>query len=137
MATASLPEVKERLVIPAVSSSYPTLGANYKQGGYEVDHASKLVRTGKHYYDSKAEIPEGLRMSTAGEEFAIQLALERAGQDPRKAEVFNDLFGRKNGGWYAWQWTETGLRVPKGREAGNYETDAQGKIGRASCRERV
>ena len=79
MAIASLPELKERLVIPAVSSSYPTLGATYKQGGYEVDHANRLVRTGKHYYDSKAEIPEGMRMSTAGEELAIQLALERAG----------------------------------------------------------
>jgi hypothetical protein len=96
-------------------------------GGYEIDHASKLVRTGKNYYDSKAQIPEGHRMSTAGEELAIQLAIERAGKDPRKAEVFNDLFGRKNGGWYAWQWTETGLRVPKGRKADKYETDPQGR----------
>ena len=116
MATTPLPELKERLVIPAISSSYPMLGANYKQVGYEVNHASRLVRTGKHYYDSKAGIPEGFRMTTAGEELAIQLALERAGNDPRKAEVFDDLFGRKNGGWYAWQWTETFLRVPKGKQ---------------------
>lgn len=127
MPTAALPEVKERLVVPAVSSSYPTLGAAYKHGGYEISYANRLVRTGKHYYDSKAEILEGMRISTAGEELAIQLALERAGKDPRKAEVFNDLFGRKNSSWYAWQWTETGFRVPKGREADKYETDTQGR----------
>ena len=127
MAIASLPELRERLVIPSVSSSYPTLGATYKQGGYEVDHASRLVRTGKHYYDSKAEIPEGIRMSTAGEELAIQLALERAGKDTRKAKVFDDLFARGPDKVYMWQWTETGLRVPTDREAAKYETDAQGR----------
>ncbi len=180
--------IERRLVVPAVSSSYPTLGNAYKHGGYEIDHASKLVRTGKHYYDSKAEIPKGMRMSTAGEELAMQLNYEifgeilkratqegirkgggqadlgivdqpevlmsmlrtyaknerekeairyvlsieghdvmKKGADPRKAEVFNDLFGRKNGGWYAWQLTETCLRVPKGRKADKYETDAQGR----------
>ena len=77
MATASLPELTEKLVLPAVSSSYPTLGANYNQGGHEINHAGRLVRTGKHYYDSKAEIPEGMRMSTAGEELAIQLKYEK------------------------------------------------------------
>jgi len=127
MATASLPELKERLVLPAVSSSYPTLGANYKQVGYEVNHASRLVRTGKHYYDSKAGIPEGFRMTTAGEELAIQLALEHSGNDPRKANIFDDLFARGSDKVYMWQWTETGLRVPKGMEASKYEIDAQGR----------
>ncbi|HLD85818.1 MAG TPA: hypothetical protein VI968_04645 [archaeon] len=127
MATASLPELKERLVLPAVSSSYPTLGANYKQVGYEVNHASRLVRTGKHYYDSKSEIPEGFRMTTAGEELAIQLALEHSGNDPRKANIFDDLFARGSDKVYMWQWTETGLRVPKGMEASKYEIDAQGR----------
>src|SRR3989338_5373048 len=127
MATASLQELKERLVLPAVSSSYPTLGANYKQVGYEVNHASQLVRTGKHYYDSKSEIPEGFRMTTTGEELAIQLALERAGNDPRKANIFDDLFARGSDKVYMWQWTETGLRVPKGMEASKYEIDAQGR----------
>ncbi|MBI5060723.1 MAG: hypothetical protein HZB67_00235 [Candidatus Aenigmarchaeota archaeon] len=127
MVTTALPEVKERLVVPAVSSSYPTLGAAYNHGSYEVKYADRLVRTGKNYYDSKAEIPEGYRMSTAGEELAMQLALERIDKDPRKAAVFDDIFGRNNGGWYAWQWTETGLRVPKGRKADAYETDAQGR----------
>lgn len=128
MATVSLPELTERLIVPAVSSSYPKLGASYKQGSYEVDHAHRLVRTGKHYYGSKAEIPEGLRMTTAGEELAIQLAIERADRDPRKAIIFRDLFARGlDEKIYMWQLTETGLRVPKGREASKYETDAQGR----------
>ena len=87
MATASLPELKERLVVPAVSSVYPTLGVAYKHAGGDVNYSRGLVRTGKHYYDSKAEIPEGMRMSTAGEELAIQLALERAGKDPEKDDI--------------------------------------------------
>jgi hypothetical protein len=66
-------------------------------------------------------------MSTAGEELAIQLALERAGKDTREAEIFNDLFARNVDKIYIWQWTETGLRVPKGRRAGKYETDTQGR----------
>src|SRR3989344_3375947 len=127
MATTPLPELKERLVIPAISSSYPMLGANYKQVGYEVNHASRLVRTGKHYYDSKSEIPEGFRMTTAGEELAIQLALEHSGNDPRKANIFDDLFARGSDKVYMWQWTETGLRVPKGRQADAYETDGEGR----------
>ncbi|MBI5061826.1 MAG: hypothetical protein HZB67_05965 [Candidatus Aenigmarchaeota archaeon] len=127
MAIATIPDMKEKLVVQAVSSSYPTLGVNYKQGGYEIEYANRLVRTGKHYYDSKAELPENYRMSTAAEELAIQLALERAGNDPGKAKVFDDLFARGLDKIFIWQWTETGLRVPKGREAGKYETDAQGR----------
>src|SRR3989338_8273112 len=68
-----------------------------------------------------------MRMSTAGEELDIQLAIERAGEDPRKAGVFDDLFARGPDKIYMWQWTETGLRVPKGRKADAYETDAQGR----------
>lgn len=66
-------------------------------------------------------------MSTAGEELAIQLALERGGKDPRKAKAFDDLFARGPDKIYMWQWTETGLRVPNGRKAGAYETDGQGR----------
>ena len=128
MLTATLPEVKERLDIQPASSIYPTLGASYKHSGGTVNYSRNLVRTGKNYYDTKrTEIPTGYRMSSAAEELAIQLALEREGMDPRKAEVFNDLFAGGNGGWYAWQWTGTGLRVPKGREASRYETDSQGR----------
>ena len=49
MTATALSEVKERLILPAVSSCYPTLGANYKKGSYEIDHANKLVRTGEDY----------------------------------------------------------------------------------------
>src|SRR3989344_7702125 len=127
MPTATMHEVKERLVLQPASSTYQTLGNAYKHSGSIVKYSGSLRRTGKHYYDSKAEIPEGMRMSTAAEELAIQLALERAGKDPRKAETFDDLFGRNSGCSYGFQFTETGLRVPKGRKAGKYETDAQGR----------
>ncbi len=181
-----LPELNKRLVLPAASSIYPTLGASYKQGAYEISHTGRLVRTDKHYYDSKAGIPEGLRMTTAGEELAIQLKYEKVANiirrtdereilgknpseladellkyastedereaisyvfreesdamnsvfaqtngilipDPRKSVVFDDLFARGPEKIYMWQWTETGLRVPKGREADRYETDAHGR----------
>src|SRR3989344_9089901 len=127
MPTATMHEVKERLVLQPASSTYQTLGNDYKHSGSIVKYSGSLRRTDKNYYDSKAEIPEGLRMSTAGEELAIQLALEHAGEDPRKAKVFDDLFARGPDKVYMWQWTETGLRVPKGREASKYETDAQGR----------
>src|SRR3989344_5903137 len=127
MTTATMPEVKERLVLQSASYTYQTLGAAYKHSENTVKYSGSLRRTGKNYHDSKAEIPEGLRMSTAGEELAIQLALERAGKDPRKAKVFDDLFSRGSDKIYMWQWTETGLRVPKGRQADAYETDGEGR----------
>ncbi len=116
----------EKLVMPPVSSSYPSIG-KYKSAEHIIDYSPKLTRTGKNYYDSKAGITDDSRISTAAEELAIQLGLERAGKDPRQADVFDDLFGRNNGGWYAWQWTETGLRVPKGRNPAKYETDSNGR----------
>src|SRR3989344_6937068 len=59
----SLQELNKRLAVPAASSSYPTLGASYRRGGYEVDRAGRLAMTGRNYYGSKAGIPEGMRMS--------------------------------------------------------------------------
>lgn len=70
---------------------------------------------------------DGRRMSTAGEELAIQLELERVRQDPRNAKVFDDLFARNDDKRYFWQWTATGLRVPKGREPNAYEVDKRGR----------
>ena len=125
----TLPGLKQKLILQAVSSSYPSIEASYRHGGYEVGYEGRLVRTGINcnYYDSKAGIQEGLRMTTAGEELAIQLALERAGRDSRKVKVFGDLFVKGPGEVYMWQWTETGLRIPKGRKADAYETDAHGR----------
>ena len=48
MVIATLPELKEKLVVPAVSSNYPALGAAYKHTGYEINHADRLVRTHKN-----------------------------------------------------------------------------------------
>ena len=120
------PEIKERLIVPAARSSHSTLGTAYSHAGHQIEYSPGLFQTGKNYHGSKALIsPSYDRMSTAAEELAIQLGLEIAGIDPRKADVFGDLFGRN--GWYAWQLTETGLRVPKGRKAGVHETDPQGR----------
>jgi hypothetical protein len=123
------------LVIPELTSvCHPEFGgAAYKSDGYIIKHSPTLTRTGKNYYDSLKEIPDRFRISTfristATEELAIQLALEKAGEDPRKAKVFDDLFGRNNNGWYAWQWTLTGLRVPKDYRADKHEKDTQGRI---------
>ncbi len=119
------PEVMERLLVPAASSIHPALGVAYSRAGYGIGHPSNLVRTDRNYYDSR---PAEDRMSTAAEELAMQLLFERAGKDPRKeAAVFNDLFGRNDSHWYAWQWTETGLRVPKGRDPNKYETNTHGR----------
>ena len=116
--------------IQPVSSTYRVLKIvderTFSQPAHSFRYSPTLTRTEKNYRDSEAEIPEGSRMSTAAEELAIQLALERSRQDPRKASVFNDLFARENNGWYAWQWTETGLRIPEGWENGRYQKDEKG-----------
>lgn len=95
--------------------------------GYAIKYSDRFVRTSKNYHDSKSEIPEGLRMSTAGEELALQLVSESKGADSRKGLLFNDLFGRNDSQWRAQQLTETGLRVPQGRDANAYETDGKGR----------
>ena len=114
------PEISGRLVMQPATSSYPSLGVAYDRSRYSIEYLERLVRTGKNYRDSKSRIIEG-RMSTAAEELAIQRDLERAGTDPRQAEQFKDLFGKNASHWYAWQWTETGLRVPKGHDSTKYE----------------
>ncbi|MFH0889874.1 MAG: hypothetical protein V1836_01890 [Candidatus Aenigmatarchaeota archaeon] len=121
---ASRPEIMERLVMQPASSVYPLLGTAYKSAGNNIEYSMHLVMTGKSYYDSK---PKDGRMSTAAEELAIQLSLERAGQDPKKVGVFNDLFVINDSYWRVWQWTATGLRIPKGRDPTKYETDAKGR----------
>lgn len=123
----SKPEIMEKLVMQPASSSYRSLGTSYQSAGHSIEYFPILTITGKDYYDSRAGIPSDQRMSTAAEELAIQLGLERAGQDPRTAEAFNDLFARNDSHRYVWQWTETGLRVPEGRDPTKYETDAHGR----------
>lgn len=115
----------ERLVMQPASSSYPSIGTTYKRAGYTIEYSPALTRTDRNYYGSETLIPSGQRMSTAAEELAIQLGLEKVGKDPRKEAVFNDLFGRKDCTWDAWQWTDTGLRVPKGWDPTKYETDSK------------
>jgi len=113
-------------IVPA-SVNYPGIG-RYSHDGGQIKYSPKLTKTGENYYNSKKELPDGFRMSTAAEELAIQLYEETSGRDPRKAEAFDDFFARNEDEWHAWQWTETGLRVPKGYEADKREKDTQGRI---------
>ena len=89
---------------------------------YEIAYSKALVRNGKNYYHAIKNVDK-FRISTAAEELCLQLSLEKAGIDPRKAEIFNDLFGRNPENSYVWQLTATGLRVPKGWENGRIDAD--------------
>jgi len=90
-----MPELDRTITISAARSEYPMLGVAYSRPEYFMAYSPGLVQTGRNYYDSLRVLPKGIRMSTAAEELAIQLALERAGKDPREAEVFADLFGKE------------------------------------------
>jgi len=119
-------QFKEMQIKPA-TSSYQSLGAEYGRPVYPIKYSPSLTRTRKDYYNSREEAPGGSRVSLASEELAIQLGIERAGKDPREAAVFRDLFGKNKDSWYAWQWTDTGLRIPKGHKPDKHETDPQGR----------
>lgn len=129
----SLPPVKHKLRRNNSASHYPTRRAAYRQKGYEFLYADRLVHLpSQDFYTLQVQafvqgLGDGRRMSTAAEELAIQLELERAGEDPRTAKVFDDLFARNNDKRYFWQWTATGLRVPPGRQPNAYEVDKQGR----------
>ena len=87
MVIATLPELKEKLVVPAVSSNYPALGATYRHIGYEINYADRLVKTYKNSEDFIQELGiEGLRMSTAAEELAMQLNYEIVGSIAKRIE---------------------------------------------------
>ncbi|MBI4176766.1 MAG: hypothetical protein HY516_00200 [Candidatus Aenigmarchaeota archaeon] len=120
-------QLTEKLGVLLADSVYETLGVSYSRAGYPVEFFNKLTAAGEDYYDSVSEIPEGKRMSLASEELAIQMGLGKAGQDPRKAAAFDDLFARNEPEIYMWQWTATGLRVPKGRCPAKYEKDGLGR----------
>ncbi|MEM7819438.1 MAG: hypothetical protein QXD48_01260 [Candidatus Aenigmatarchaeota archaeon] len=120
-------KVGHELIVPGARSFYPLLDITYKSEERKILFSEYLIKTRKSYYDAKKIIPKGYRMSTAAEELALQLYLERYGIDPRKAKIFDDLFGRDIESSYVWQWTETGLRVPHGFRADKYEKDAKGR----------
>jgi hypothetical protein len=123
----TIPEMKEKLIIEPARSDCP--GAIYRHNGYTISHSNPLIKTGNGYYGSKDSLPDWYRMSTAGEELAIQMALERSLKDPRKAEVFNDLFSSEDGieRRYICQFTETAFRLPKFYKPDKFETDTQGR----------
>ncbi|MFH1630790.1 MAG: hypothetical protein ABIA21_01010 [Candidatus Aenigmatarchaeota archaeon] len=120
MSTA-LPELNRKAEIPAI------VPVRYLRDASSIEYSDRLVRThNKSYYENRSDLSgKDYRMSAQCEELAIQLALEKVGQDPRKAEVFNDLFARNDDKRYVWQWTRTGLRVPKGWEGGKIDNGVQ------------
>ena len=118
--TIETPELTKRITMPAFSFG------SYSSPENTIEYSPGLVKTkGCSCYDLWEQ---GSRMSTAAEELAMQFALERMGQDPRKAKDFADLFGRNPAQWYAWQWTDTGLRVPKSWEHGRCDNGKYPRI---------
>jgi hypothetical protein len=71
-------------------------------------------------------------MSSMAIESLLDQQARSEGKDPREAGHNNDLFARNDDNVYVWQWTSTGLRVPK-RSTPNYDpdtpdhTDGQGR----------
>ena len=116
MSELMISELKEKLTVPVAISFYPGL-AVYRHSGYEIEYSPKIEITGKNYHDSKAQLTDGTKFSKAADELAIQLGYEKAGIDPRskKAKAFNDIFGRNKEKIYAWQWTDTFLRIPSNK----------------------
>ncbi|MBI4176950.1 MAG: hypothetical protein HY516_01135 [Candidatus Aenigmarchaeota archaeon] len=105
----------------------PARSGHYHRTGHEIAYSPTLMATGKNYHDSRLLISQGQRMSTAAEELAIQLGLERAGKDPRKAEEFSGFFRKHRAREYIRQMTLTALRVPKGRNPWKKQTDSKGR----------
>lgn len=120
----------KRLVVAERRSEYPIIGKASTRPAGEILYSARLVPTpDMNFYTVQGSMPEGIRMSTAAEELAKQLEIERAGQDPRKDAFFNDLFGKGPAKKYMLQWTSTGLRVPAGMEAPkSYKEVIDGKI---------
>ena len=131
MPDISLPPLKSKLRKNRSASRYPSLGVAYRQNGYEFLYSDRVVHIPHHdFYFLQAFLETlggGRGMSTAAEELAIQLELERSAEDPRNAKAFDDLFARNDDQRYIWQWTATGLRVPKGRKPNAYEVDKHGR----------
>src|SRR5215472_8193004 len=116
---------------PSSASRYATLHKAYWQESYDFRYSERLIHVpNRDFYALQKLLDgagEGLRMSTAAEEVALQLELEKADRDPRNARVFDDLFSRNDDQRYYWQWTATALRVPLGRRPEAYEVDKQGR----------
>ena len=110
--TFQIPKLEVSHVAPATAYK-DRRGDVYSRPEHAFQTSSRLVKTGANFYDSVKDLPQGVRPTTADEDLSLQLELEKQGKDPRQAEVFDDLFGRKNNELYAFQWTLTGLRVPE------------------------
>ena len=109
------------------ASVYPLIGKVYTRSSHSFSCSPTLVRTGKNYYDSlqvlaemieRGELPADTRFMMQAEGLGIENSYKRQEKDPRKAEEFRDYFAKNRDKVYMWEWTSTGLRVPKSWENG-------------------
>ena len=100
MATAIMPEINGELVIPAVSSSYPTLGNAYRHGGYTVSHSGSLESI-RLTVPSMVRLPVGMTVPASNLETRLWTA--HAAPEPytrflllsRSTHFFNEAFNVK------------------------------------------
>ena len=163
MATTSV-NIDQKFDVQKAASVYQSIGKAHSIPSYSFSCSPTVIKTGKNYYDSlkiltemieQGELPPDSRFMTQTEGHAIERSYTQKGKDPRKADEFKDYFAKNKDKVHMWEWTSTGLRVPKGWKNGKIDTDTEKyprivligdkevgelqvpKIGRASCRERV
>jgi hypothetical protein len=116
--------------VSRTASVYPTIGKAYMCPSHSFICSPRVVKTGKNYYDSlkifteiigQGKLPSGAKLMTQAEGLAIERSYQKEGKDPRSAEEFKDYFAKNKDEWNAWEWTLTGLRVPKGWENGKVD----------------
>lgn len=116
------PAIDRAIELPTSQSDYPRLDRRYTQNACSIGYSGHSVSVRGNYYDARRKAPHGHGISTAAIEQAIWERLSKE-TDPRTSEEFDHLFGRSP---YT-QTTSTGLRVPKGRKPGDYETGPDGR----------
>jgi hypothetical protein len=111
-------------------SVFPASDRAYLRPSYLLSFSPSIIRTNDNYYDSQkilidmketGRLPLDARFMTQAEGLAVERSYLRVGKDPRTAEEFQDYFKNNRDAWHAWEWTLTGLRVPKRWENGKVD----------------
>lgn len=112
-------------------SACRSTGKAYVMPSYPFEVSPAIIRTGKRYYGSltilaemikRGELPEDTRFMTQLEGLTIERSYLLKGNDPAQADEFKDYFIIKNEDNELFEWTSTGLRVPKGWENGRIDS---------------
>ncbi|MFA4819369.1 MAG: hypothetical protein WC613_00245 [Candidatus Aenigmatarchaeota archaeon] len=134
MPTQAEVSIGRKFDVPKSASVYPLIGKAYTSPSHSFSCSPTLVRTDKNYYDSlqalaamieRGELSADTRFMTQAEGLGIENSYKRQGKDPRKADEFRDYFAKNRDKVYLWEWTSTGLRVPKGWEKGRVDSDGK------------